>query len=948
MENMRNIVDRFLGMFPDSKQKVISLSLILLLCFLLGLASTYAWGMVTSQINEWINESRGFRVELLKLERDLQGAPTKTPIEGAWFRLYHIAGEASEQSRSQVGGYLLTDENGRISVSDLAAGDYVFVEVSPGFGYGFDTDANGNAITEYLFSVPMATSEPVVVYNTQQQAPLHISKTVSNDDGTDIGLLQQQESFTFTFVLDPESSLVAVDPATEYALQVRTTGVTDGPDVATSAIKSGESFTLSHNQTAVITGIPVGAFYEVIEVVRGGYQITSTDNQGTLTSAGAQAMFAGVLPTDHHGSLTIEKASAGTESDPRDEFIFEIVFDASRVSTFAPESISFMRSGIDPDTLAPFGPSVETTGVIFTAPSTYTSRIPVKGSDRIVFDHFPLGLGFTVTEVDSKGSTARPQKVVGTIRSPQGVVVPFVNTKGGSQLDSWRIDMTKYLLDRSAGKTADQKKAFEFTVILSQGGEGSGYTDGSITYTVTRADGTTATEAVPAETGRFTLSLHAGDALSLAGSNPEPISYQILEKDYTDLYYYPAFEQVTGTIRNGMLLDLVWNNIFDPPVVPTPASLRVTKTVEGDQADPFQPFRFEVTFEGRQPEPFTLIAGETITLETTLGTNYSIRELLDPRDGVIVTGVINGTGTITSALALEGVAFTNTYIKPRTHTIEGQKSWDTRGMDVVLPQRIEVWLLDGDQTIVARQQVTSDDDWLFSFDNVLAEDANGNAIAYSIAEAPVDNYTTSISKDKRGYFTIVNTYVAPVTVNTPYVTKNVLPSDAPKLTSDFVLRGQKGAPMPAGSVANARTIQIEGSGQAQFGTISFSREGTFEYVISEVDRKVPGYTYDSAVYSLIYEVELAESEAGYHLVPSATLTRVGGNEVFESAAFVTTYDVTAATSQASGSSESGPETTQLPSANVAAGDMTNMYFWIIWLVIALGTIMFARQVSDRQ
>ena len=61
-------------------------------------------------------------------------------------------------------------------------------------------------------------------------------------------------------------------------------------------------------------------------------------------------------------------------------------------------------------------------------------------------------------------------------------------------------------------------------------------------------------------------------------------------------------------------------------------------------------------------------------------------------------------------------------------------------------------------------------------------------------------------------------------------------------------------PMPEGSDGDTKTGTIQGEGSAEFGYLYFWKPGTYVYEIREENTSEQGYTYDSAVYTVTYEV----------------------------------------------------------------------------------------------
>ena len=98
----------------------------------------------------------------------------------------------------------------------------------------------------------------------------------------------------------------------------------------------------------------------------------------------------------------------------------------------------------------------------------------------------------------------------------------------------------------------------------------------------------------------------------------------------------------------------------------------------------------------------------------------------------------------------------------------------------------------------------------------------------------------------------VNTYAnLPAGEIDPPVTKKIAgDKPAKKSTFDFVLESIDGAPLPEGAKDGKLTASIEGEGTIEFGTIAYTKAGTYEYRCYEIDKGEDGYTYDKTVYTM--------------------------------------------------------------------------------------------------
>ena len=103
----------------------------------------------------------------------------------------------------------------------------------------------------------------------------------------------------------------------------------------------------------------------------------------------------------------------------------------------------------------------------------------------------------------------------------------------------------------------------------------------------------------------------------------------------------------------------------------------------------------------------------------------------------------------------------------------------------------------------------------------------------------------------------------------PPVKKTVSGSPDKDSVFTFKLAARDNAsPMPAGSASGQKTLQIVGAGEGEFGTWRYTKAGTYQYEISEVNTGERGYTYDTAVYTI---TDTVRDENG-QLVLSRTVT----------------------------------------------------------------------------
>lgn len=196
--------------------------------------------------------------------------------------------------------------------------------------------------------------------------------------------------------------------------------------------------------------------------------------------------------------------------------------------------------------------------------------------------------------------------------------------------------------------------------------------------------------------------------------------------------------------------------------------------------------------------------------------------------------------------------------------------------------------------------LNADENWAGEFADLPLADDNGEDITYTVSQNSVDSYETAapeLSADG-GTYTITNTYSPEPSPETspepstepspePSASPSPSPTTAPKpatiryATDDlpvkkllvgrtppkdetfrFTLKavstnvsGLKGKlPMPSGSQNQQKTVKLKGPGETEFGLITFTKPGTYIYQVQEVNDKKSGYTYDSSVYTVTYEI----------------------------------------------------------------------------------------------
>jgi len=720
-------------------------------------------------------------------------------------------------------------------------------------------------------------------YDLSGTAALRVALEVGNESAAPLSDGQRARELPFTFTLDPAGSLVEIDDQATYPLAIYQTN----PDsaefaVRTQTIKSGDVITLQHNQYALIGDLPKGALYEVVASLIPGYSLRSTTHQGHLLDDVSTSSFTYLRDERIRplSSLTITKDIAGNLSEPDRVFLFEITFNNTDAPEFSPADFKLIR-GVSDDPASLTGPLAgppETLTVTQESPCCFSAQFTLSAGEAVRFQDLALGLTYALRELPVAGYTQSVSEVTGVISNPVGAVVPIVNHAGSVPNSKWNIDIVTNLHDLSADGSAELDKEFEFTMRIKTPGLPIGYQTGSVSYIITHADGSTTNDVINKTTGEVTETITLGDRVHLEGTNVDEATYTLIENSGSSAYYFGSFTTLSGTVRNGQNLALDWDVLYDPPGVVVPAVLKVSKAVEAGAPCTLHVSTYEVVFDNASPIRFTLTEGESLELATNTMSTYRVSEVIDPRDGYALSGVTGGQGTITGDNSLDSVTFTNRFLTPITTTIEGQVSFDVRGSAALLPQHVAIQLID-ERTgaIIGTRLASTSDSWLFRFDDVVSVDGVGNAVPYTVRVQQSPHFTFAVSKLGETYFSVSAASFAPITANTPYVVKSMLPYNAPAHVFTYALTALDGAPLPSGALSGRATASVPSNGVATFGTIRFTAPGRYEYRIREIAGSDPSYTYDPVVYSLVYEVVARDTANGKVLVPTARLTRTDTN-----------------------------------------------------------------------
>lgn len=475
-----------------------------------------------------------------------------------------------------------------------------------------------------------------------------------------------------------------------------------------------------------------------------------------------------------------------------------------------------------------------------------TEEFVLKHGETKEFVGIPVGTEYTVAELIDEGAAYIPanESYTGCILSSETLHLPFVNV---IYVEPPVIEAGSLTVNKTvSGENTDTLKEFAFAVSFA--GEGA------------------------PEMVAFTLK--AGEEFRI-DELPHGISYMVREVDSAG--YEPLVESASGYIVGNHTVSIPFVNTV-PDIPEETVKLTVKKVLAGEllESDLNREFSMTLTVDGVETQ-FTLKADEIKEFVIPHGAHYAVREENYIGDG-FSQSIVNGTGVATEELT--EVVITNAFVGEARLELQGEKTWNLNGHnDVPIPESITLRLKNGD-VLVEEITVTPNDDgrWLYSF-IVPKYNADGSEAQYTLEEDPVVSFRARIDG-----FNVTNTYVSPVEVDPPLITKVVSGENAPTGVFEFVFTGQHGTPMPEGSEGYRKNLTLTGAGQLEIGKIKYEKAGTYVYTVHEKNLGSEGWKYDSAVYTVT--VVIAEENDTL----SATTTITKGGTPCEGLVFTNTFD----------------------------------------------------------
>jgi len=392
------------------------------------------------------------------------------------------------------------------------------------------------------------------------------------------------------------------------------------------------------NGVVSMRAIPDGEYTLVETIAPAGYILSTTtyrvvvDTNGITTIDGSSETsitVPNVAKTYTYGDLTISKTVDGDQGDQTKKFPFTITFTGDDI----PDDVTTDKHEV-----------LAITGNTVTVHLSHDESVTLIG--------LPTGITYKIVESDNDDYTVTPLEATGTI-TENGSSAHFTNFKNSTPVGN--LTISKIV----SGDEADETIKFPFTIT---------FTGDDIPDTITSSQG----ELPVTANNTVTVYLSHGESVTLIGL-PTGITYTIVEGD-NDGYIVTPLE-ATGTITENGSSKLFTNIKNSTPV----GTLRISKTIPGENPDENADFTFVITFTGDDiPKTITSSQGE---LPVT--PNNTVTVQLSHGESVTLIGIPVGIGYMVTENNYAGYNTTSTGAGGTISDIESAASFtNTR---IVIP-----------------------------------------------------------------------------------------------------------------------------------------------------------------------------------------------------------------------------------------------------------------------
>lgn len=459
-----------------------------------------------------------------------------------------------------------------------------------------DTDAATASFIMGTAGDNVAYSYAVTFTNTMELGSLHLTKRINSP-------MLEDTDFRFLVYLDLDGS----GPNFSEQLYKKLEYTVDGQ----TFISSDGSVTVNGAGTAIISGIPIGATYRIVEDIPTNAtwtQVSKTGDAGSITKdAVAEAVFTNAMQL---GSLTLTKDILDSALSATD-FLFQIYVDLDGSGdAYTEELYTDLKYTVDGQ--------------------TYTSQngtVTLSGGKTAKINDLPAGATYRIVEqipADAPWELVRKTNDTGSIIADTTAQVSFTNA-----LKPGTLMLTKNINNATLSSTP-----FAFQVYLDLDGNGNAYSETLFTDLQYTVDGQVHTS----QNGTVTLT---GAGTAIINDLPAGATYRIVEQIPADAPWELVRKtNDTGSIIANGTVEAVFTNAASVTVhktiyVQAGAPTKYTISHDGNvvtvgSMEPSSGLTAtkngtEITFIGQEPgQAYTMDYGGTLTDGTVVSGTVTV------------------------------------------------------------------------------------------------------------------------------------------------------------------------------------------------------------------------------------------------------------------------------------------------------------------------------------
>lgn len=879
-------------LFNQNRSRVISVLIALLLTAVFSLSATLAWENIGQRA---FNVTYEANYSDVIVEKRIAGENALLP--GAEFVIERWEFIEYDEDEDEVWGWVqvradifgvsflaptfTTDENGQFLLPQLPVGEYRLVEIDIPTGFGL---VNNNPYTEFTLTfnaeneivvlVGNEVVDLVVVYNERLFDELAVDKIVINADGSE--LTDAQRELQFTFDVEFRDAAGYVLPAPHSFVIYRDGVLVTEPETEWLTTSAG-LFQLRHGERAVFRDLPIGITYVVNETLPFGFDVVGSGTAGIIVDQRAADELLNHANFTNTYRLTTVEPAAGY-----------LVINKFLIGEFTSDG----EQNPDLDADAENDDSDQVTlpvCFIFTIRiGDYEFEECIVPGTPWVSARFPVGTPFEVIEHDYShfGIVVENNNVTGQIIAGQNVVT-VINHVQPDLTGYGEVVVTKYV----TGVGYDPESLFRFTITLENlpivlvpvvDEAGNSVLDENNEPVYAIADVTILINGeqrvISAPFWEEDFDLPAGGTATLSQI---PAGTQVTVYEHYKANFIQGLVSTTGVIvGNGSRFPINFVNHYRPgEEVREVGRLEVCKVLTDLSDAPDTPFTFHLYLDDQFERAFTVYANACATINNLpIGVLFRVTEPLE----LIPSGFVfeRSFGEFGTVQEFNHAVFINSraYVE-----IPVEKLWNFNGLtNLELPEYIVIYLLaNGSHIQVATIRPDADGNWQHTF-RARLNDASNDEIVYTVVERPNTGWLEQVEPNPAGGFTITNNVLVPIVVDGLWVEKVLIGNPTVAPVFEFTMTPLRDAPMPEPS-----QVSVTRAGYVQFGQITFTEPGVFEYVVREVIPADQGdFSFDVSVFIVTFTVTATTNG---QLMASGPVMTVAGNTV-ENIVFTNRYD----------------------------------------------------------